>query len=95
MLLARLGTGAYHSTPGLGVVDMQAVPRWTTPTIPSSGTHHLHHIFPGNGADHLKLGAEVEFARGCPYSCTFCNKTCSATSTGSASYLPCWRRSTS
>ncbi len=36
---------------------------------------HKHHIFPGNGADHLKLGAEVEFARGCPYSCTFCNKT--------------------
>jgi B12-binding domain/radical SAM domain protein of rhizo-twelve system len=36
---------------------------------------HLHHIFRGNGADHLKLGAEVEFARGCPYSCTFCNKT--------------------
>jgi B12-binding domain/radical SAM domain protein of rhizo-twelve system len=36
---------------------------------------HLHHIFPGNGADHLQRGAEVEFARGCPYSCTFCNKT--------------------
>lgn len=36
---------------------------------------HLHHIFPGNGADHLRLGAEVEFARGCPYSCSFCNKT--------------------
>ena len=36
---------------------------------------HLHHIFPGNGADHLKHGAELEFARGCPYSCTFCNKT--------------------
>jgi B12-binding domain/radical SAM domain protein of rhizo-twelve system len=25
--------------------------------------------------DHLHHGAEVEFARGCPYSCTFCNKT--------------------
>lgn len=36
---------------------------------------HKHHIFPGNGADHLHRGAEVEFARGCPYSCTFCNKT--------------------
>jgi anaerobic magnesium-protoporphyrin IX monomethyl ester cyclase len=36
---------------------------------------HLHHIFAGNGADHLKRGAEAEFARGCPYSCTFCNKT--------------------
>ncbi len=32
-------------------------------------------MFPGNGADHLKVGAEIEFARGCPYSCTFCNKT--------------------
>ena len=32
---------------------------------------HKHHIFtPVDG-----LGAELEFARGCPYACTFCNKT--------------------
>lgn len=68
-------TGAYHSTPGLGVVDMQAVTTLDYSDYPVERHRHLHHIFPGNGADHLKLGAEVEFARGCPYVCTFCNKT--------------------
>ena len=32
---------------------------------------HKHHIF----TEHAGLGAELEFARGCPYACTFCNKT--------------------
>ena len=68
-------TGAYRSTPGLGAVDMQAVPTLDYSDYPVERHSHCHHIFPGNGADHLKLGAEVEFARGCPYSCTFCNKT--------------------
>src|SRR5213596_3245400 len=31
---------------------------------------HRHHVFSGAGR-----GAELEFARGCPWSCTFCNKT--------------------
>jgi anaerobic magnesium-protoporphyrin IX monomethyl ester cyclase len=31
---------------------------------------HRHHVFEGNGR-----GAELEFARGCPWSCSFCNKT--------------------
>ena len=68
-------TGAYKSAPGLGVVDMQAVPMLDYSDYPVERHRHLHHIFPGNGADHLIRGAEVEFARGCPYSCTFCNKT--------------------
>ena len=68
-------TGAYHSTPGLGVVDMQAVPMLDYSDYPVERHHHLHHIFAGNGADHLRHGAEVEFARGCPYACSFCNKT--------------------
>ena len=68
-------TGAYKSAPGLGVVDMQAVPMLDYSDYPVERHRHLHHIFPGNGADHLMRGAEVEFARGCPYSCTFCNKT--------------------
>ena len=68
-------TGAYRSAPGLGVVDMQAVPTLDYSDYPVERHHHLHHIFPRNGADHLHHGAEVEFARGCPYSCTFCNKT--------------------
>jgi B12-binding domain/radical SAM domain protein of rhizo-twelve system len=31
---------------------------------------HRHHVFSGSGR-----GAELEFARGCPWSCDFCNKT--------------------
>jgi len=68
-------TGGFRDSPGLGVVDMHAVPTLDYSDYPVELHRHLHHVFPGNGADHLKLGAEVEFARGCPYSCTFCNKT--------------------
>jgi len=71
----RDASGVYHETPGLGVVDMQAVPSLDYSDYPVEHHSHLHHIFRGNGSDHLRLGAEVEFARGCPYSCTFCNKT--------------------
>ncbi|HZY63313.1 MAG TPA: TIGR04295 family B12-binding domain-containing radical SAM protein [Edaphobacter sp.] len=60
---------------GLGVTEMKLVPALDYTDYPVELHTHLHHIFPGHGADHLKLGAEVEFARGCPYSCTFCNKT--------------------
>jgi anaerobic magnesium-protoporphyrin IX monomethyl ester cyclase len=67
--------GLYRVTPGLGTTDMRAVPTLDYSDYPVERHHHLHHIFAGNGADHLKLGAEVEFARGCPYSCNFCNKT--------------------
>jgi anaerobic magnesium-protoporphyrin IX monomethyl ester cyclase len=31
---------------------------------------HRHHVFQGQGR-----GAELEFARGCPWACSFCNKT--------------------
>lgn len=68
-------TGGFRSAPGLGVVDMQAVRMLDYSDYPVELHNHLHHIFPGNGADHLRHGAEVEFARGCPYACTFCNKT--------------------
>jgi B12-binding domain/radical SAM domain protein of rhizo-twelve system len=64
-----------HMNEGLGVVDMKAIPMLDYSDYPIERHRHLHHIFPGNDADHLKLGAEIEFARGCPYSCTFCNKT--------------------
>ena len=67
--------GTFRSAPGLGATDMKAIGTLDYSDYPVEKHHHLHHIFPGNGADHLKLGAEVEFARGCPYSCTFCNKT--------------------
>jgi B12-binding domain/radical SAM domain protein of rhizo-twelve system len=67
--------GAFRMGQGLGVVDMQAVPMLDYSDYPIEQHLHLHHVFPGNGADHLRQGAEVEFARGCPYACTFCNKT--------------------
>ncbi len=67
--------GRFRITPGLGATDMRALTRLDYSTYPVELHSHQHHIFPGNGADHLTLGAEVEFARGCPYSCTFCNKT--------------------
>lgn len=67
--------GQYHPSASLGTTDMRAVTTLDYSDYPVERHHHLHHIFPGNGADHLKLGAEVEFARGCPYACTFCNKT--------------------
>jgi B12-binding domain/radical SAM domain protein of rhizo-twelve system len=67
--------GVLRMAQGLGVTDMRIIPMLDYSDYPVERHHHLHHIFAGNGADHLELGAEVEFARGCPYSCTFCNKT--------------------
>jgi anaerobic magnesium-protoporphyrin IX monomethyl ester cyclase len=67
--------GAVHMSPGLGVTDMHLLGPLDYSDYPVERHRHLHHVFPGNGADHLHRGAEVEFARGCPYSCTFCNKT--------------------
>jgi B12-binding domain/radical SAM domain protein of rhizo-twelve system len=65
----------YHGSVDFGITEMSLVGMLDYSDYPVQFHRHLHHIFPGNGADHLKLGAEVEFARGCPYSCTFCNKT--------------------
>ena len=71
----RDASGTTHSGQGLGVTEMRAMETLDYSEYPVELHRHKHHIFPGNGADHLKLGAEMEFARGCPYSCTFCNKT--------------------
>jgi anaerobic magnesium-protoporphyrin IX monomethyl ester cyclase len=67
--------GRFRMNAGLGVTDMRALGTLDYSDYPVERHRHLHHIFAGNGADHLRRGAEVEFARGCPYSCTFCNKT--------------------
>jgi anaerobic magnesium-protoporphyrin IX monomethyl ester cyclase len=67
--------GVFRMGTGLGTTEMKAISTLDYSDYPVERHTHLHHVFPGNGADHLKLGAEVEFARGCPYSCTFCNKT--------------------
>jgi anaerobic magnesium-protoporphyrin IX monomethyl ester cyclase len=67
--------GVFHLGQGLGAADMHALGPLDYSEYPVELHTHKHHVFPGHGGDHLRLGAEVEFARGCPYSCTFCNKT--------------------
>lgn len=67
--------GEFRIGKGLGTTEMKELPPLDYSDYPVERHSHRHHIFSGHGADHLKLGAEVEFARGCPYSCTFCNKT--------------------
>ncbi len=71
----RDGNGTIRQSQGLGATDMRLLGPLDYSDYPVERHSHKHHIFPGNGADHLTLGAEVEFARGCPWSCSFCNKT--------------------
>ncbi|HZP06937.1 MAG TPA: TIGR04295 family B12-binding domain-containing radical SAM protein [Terracidiphilus sp.] len=71
----RDAVGTFHMGQGLGVSDMRALGPIDYSDYPVELHRHKHHVFPGHGADDIQLGAEVEFARGCPYSCTFCNKT--------------------
>ena len=71
----REPNGVVRMGQGLGATDMRALGPLDYSDYPVERHSHKHHIFPGNGADHLKLGAEVEFARGCPWACNFCNKT--------------------
>ncbi|RRA49387.1 TIGR04295 family B12-binding domain-containing radical SAM protein [Acidipila sp. EB88] len=55
----------------LGVTDMRALGPLDYSDYPVERHGHKHHVF----TEVTGLGAEVEFARGCPYACTFCNKT--------------------
>lgn len=71
----RSHDGNVHLTRSLGVTEMHDLPPIAFSDYPVELHRHKHHVFPGHGGDSMKLGAEVEFARGCPYSCTFCNKT--------------------
>lgn len=63
--------GRVHMNPGLGVTDMRALGPLDYRNYPVELHAHKHHIF----TEVSGLGAEVEFARGCPWSCSFCNKT--------------------
>jgi B12-binding domain/radical SAM domain protein of rhizo-twelve system len=67
-----MGSGEMQMAPGLGVTDMRAVDALDYSGYPIDLHTHKHHVF---GETSAGLGAEVEFARGCPWSCTFCNKT--------------------
>jgi anaerobic magnesium-protoporphyrin IX monomethyl ester cyclase len=71
----RAGDGTLHVAQTLGVTEMRELPPLNYSEYPVELHRHKHHVFAGHGGDSLKLGAEIEFARGCPYSCTFCNKT--------------------
>lgn len=59
-----------HVSASLGVADMKALAALDLRDYPVELHSHRHHVFEGEGR-----GAELEFARGCPWSCTFCNKT--------------------
>jgi B12-binding domain/radical SAM domain protein of rhizo-twelve system len=60
-----------HVSPELGVTDMQVLGPLDFQNYNVEAHHHRHHVFTHEHG----LGAELEFARGCPWSCTFCNKT--------------------
>ncbi len=59
-----------HLSPSLGVVDMKTLRALDFRNYSVERHSHRHHVFTGEGR-----GAELEFARGCPWSCNFCNKT--------------------
>jgi len=59
-----------HFSPTLGTVDMKTLKALDFHNYNVEKHWHRHHVFWGKGR-----GAELEFARGCPWACTFCNKT--------------------
>lgn len=62
--------GTLRISPELGVADMKALGALDFKNYNVEAHAHRHHVFTGEGR-----GAELEFARGCPWSCSFCNKT--------------------
>ena len=62
--------GTEHISNSLGVAAMKDLRAIDLSDYPIELHNHRHHVFHGSGR-----GAELEFARGCPWACTFCNKT--------------------
>ena len=62
--------GEVRVSPELGVADMKQLGALDFHNYNVEAHSHRHHVFTGSGR-----GAELEFARGCPWSCNFCNKT--------------------
>jgi anaerobic magnesium-protoporphyrin IX monomethyl ester cyclase len=60
-----------HISAHLGVTDMASLSALNFHNYNVEAHQHRHHVFTNDAG----LGAELEFARGCPWSCTFCNKT--------------------
>jgi anaerobic magnesium-protoporphyrin IX monomethyl ester cyclase len=63
--------GQLHLSPTSAVADVAALGPLDFENYNVESHWHRHHVFTN---DH-GLGAELEFARGCPWACTFCNKT--------------------
>jgi B12-binding domain/radical SAM domain protein of rhizo-twelve system len=59
-----------HLSPSLAVTDMRNLGALKFDNYNVEAHQHRHHVFAGSGQ-----GAELEFARGCPWACAFCNKT--------------------
>jgi anaerobic magnesium-protoporphyrin IX monomethyl ester cyclase len=62
--------GTLQVSPTLGVTNMANLKALDFQNYNVEGHTHRHHVFEGHGR-----GAELEFARGCPWACSFCNKT--------------------
>ncbi|MHB0871572.1 MAG: TIGR04295 family B12-binding domain-containing radical SAM protein [Chloroflexota bacterium] len=61
---------AGQAGPGqVAVVDLEQLPALGYDGYPLELRTHRHHVFRGEGH-----GAELEFSRGCPYGCNFCNR---------------------
>ena len=67
----RKNDGEFHISPASAVANMTALGPLDFKNYNVESHCHRHHVFTD---DHC-LGAELEFARGCPWACTFCNKT--------------------
>ncbi len=63
--------GGIHLSGSLGAADMNALAPLDFHNYHVEAHRHRHHVFTADQG----LGAELEFARGCPWTCTFCNKT--------------------
>lgn len=59
-----------HLSPSFGVADMKQLGALRFENYEVEAHVHRHHVFHGSGR-----GSELEFARGCPWACSFCNKT--------------------
>ena len=59
-----------HISATLAVTDMRKLGALKFDNYDVEKHLHRHHVFFGEGH-----GAELEFARGCPWNCSFCNKT--------------------
>jgi B12-binding domain/radical SAM domain protein of rhizo-twelve system len=69
-LCFRDSSGREHYSPGVAVVDMKSLSALDYANYNVEKHWHRHHVFnQGSGR-----GAEIEYARGCPWNCVFCNK---------------------